>query len=606
MEKWFRAMVIAMGMALAGPASAGWDSSHGSNFSGTWTTAWQSSTGSYNSPLTLTGNSGTGALSGTYNDGTVFGTVDRHYNGGGVADGYIFDGSWKRTSGASGGACAYGRFHLVLLDPSPGSEPADLTFSGKWSYCDVDPKSDANPNLWTGEQSEGVALNGKLLPVPLYSQLTNMWCWAASSQMVVGYLYPSVKIPQGDQANYNTGRTDCMNDPTPGPYPPDYKDPRCVQGGWDEFAHYGVSATHDDETFSSKPNPDVHPTDPTKTVGYVTGTGKEGMSWDTLKGHINAGQPVMYAWAWRMHPDVDGDRYVSGGHMMVARGWSTVGGVNYVYINNPWVPQEGAEEIITYDDWIGGLDQDHVHWRDYHDFKGPIDVSKLPFVGPLFNLRIDPARLAALRQLRPPIPDPDPGPLAALQSVRDLEGVRAELGRAAPTLRLLALAEGHLRALGLANAAEAERATIGQGVSEYTLTPGALSSYRPGVRAETLLARPSSVLAPVIVDGRVRSAVRVHAGAGPARVSSFGNAGLIARIDRIAPLSTGKTAAAVRVPALGLYFVARQGRAGLELAPVFSTPQLGLKEGAFEPASAVFARLSGFAGSVNNLPAGGG
>ena len=51
--------------------------------------------------------------------------------------------------------------------------------------------------------------------------------------------------------------------------------------------------------------------------------------------------------------------------MMVATGYVTIDGVNYVSVNNPWAPDVGAMEIYTYDKFVGGAGQDHTHWRDY-------------------------------------------------------------------------------------------------------------------------------------------------------------------------------------------------------------------------------------------------
>ena len=71
----------------------------------------------------------------------------------------------------------------------------------------------------------------KTLNVQLLPQLTNMWCWAASAEMVMKY--EGHDVPQCKQANHEFGRTDCCNNPTPG---------ACVQGGWPEFAVWGFSS----------------------------------------------------------------------------------------------------------------------------------------------------------------------------------------------------------------------------------------------------------------------------------------------------------------------------------------------------------------------------
>ncbi len=52
--------------------------------------------------------------------------------------------------------------------------------------------------------------------------------------------------------------------------------------------------------------------------------------------------------------------------MMVAKGYLTLAGVNYVDILNPWAPCQGDEEIITYDRYNADP-ADHTHWDDYYD-----------------------------------------------------------------------------------------------------------------------------------------------------------------------------------------------------------------------------------------------
>ena len=66
--------------------------------------------------------------------------------------------------------------------------------------------------------------------VNLHAQQTNMWCWAASGQMVMEFL--GVNVTQCDEANKRFSHTDCCNTPTP---------EDCVNGGWPEFDKYGFT-----------------------------------------------------------------------------------------------------------------------------------------------------------------------------------------------------------------------------------------------------------------------------------------------------------------------------------------------------------------------------
>lgn len=159
-------------------------------------------------------------------------------------------------------------------------------------------------------------------PVPLNGQQTSMWCWAASGQMTMNFLHPASAVQQCDEANKRFGHTDCCNSPTPN---------ACVNGGWPEYGKYNFSSA----TTADAP-----------------------LSWDAIKSQIYcAKKPIAFSWHWNS----------GGGHMMVVTGYATVGGVQYVAVNNPWPPTGGVQEIYTYDKYVGGAGQDHTHWNDYYN-----------------------------------------------------------------------------------------------------------------------------------------------------------------------------------------------------------------------------------------------
>jgi papain like cysteine protease AvrRpt2 len=166
--------------------------------------------------------------------------------------------------------------------------------------------------------SQAVTLNG---------QQTSMWCWAASGQMTMNFLRPASAVQQCDEANKRFGRTDCCNSPTPA---------ACVNGGWPEYTKYSFKADT---------------------------TSDAALTWNQITSQIYcAKKPFAFAWHWNN----------GGGHMMVATGYVTVGGVQYVSVNNPWPPSSassagGVQEIYTYDKYVGGQGQDHSHWNDYYN-----------------------------------------------------------------------------------------------------------------------------------------------------------------------------------------------------------------------------------------------
>ncbi|MBN2223701.1 MAG: C39 family peptidase [Deltaproteobacteria bacterium] len=159
------------------------------------------------------------------------------------------------------------------------------------------------------------------LGVRIHPQETEMWCWAASAEMVMDYL--GKDIPQCIQANDRFIRRDCCQNPTPIP---------CVQGGWPQFEKYGFSYDKTNNT---------------------------ALSWDEIKSQIDdLKSPFCFSWLWNGG---------GGGHMMVVVGYRTANGKNYVEIIDPYPPHVGARRIISLGEFYSG--PDHAHWVDYYNIK---------------------------------------------------------------------------------------------------------------------------------------------------------------------------------------------------------------------------------------------
>jgi Papain-like cysteine protease AvrRpt2 len=154
-----------------------------------------------------------------------------------------------------------------------------------------------------------------------------MWCWAASGQMVMEFL--GKNVAQCTEANNRFSRWDCCQNPTPG---------ACVMGGWPEFQKYGFT--------------------------YKT-TSDAALSWPDVRAQLASrnngcrGTPFAFSWHWQG----------GGGHMMVATGYTTnAAGENFVFVNNPWPPEVGNTQTLTYDTFVE-LPGDHTHWDDYYDIE---------------------------------------------------------------------------------------------------------------------------------------------------------------------------------------------------------------------------------------------
>jgi len=155
-------------------------------------------------------------------------------------------------------------------------------------------------------------------PVNLHAQQTSMWCWAASGQMCMAFL--GNNVAQCTQANNRFGRTDCCNSTVPN---------NCINGGWPEFDKYGF-------TFNV--------------------TNNAALSWNEIKKQIYCKKkPIAFSWHWNG----------GGGHMMVVTGYAVIAGERYLFINDPWGPNVGAQYPITYSNYVSG--SDHTHWNDYYN-----------------------------------------------------------------------------------------------------------------------------------------------------------------------------------------------------------------------------------------------
>lgn len=165
------------------------------------------------------------------------------------------------------------------------------------------------------------------LVVTMHPQETDVWCWAASGQMVMDYLGHDVH--QCTQADNRFGRTDCCNQPVPD---------GCVQTGWPEFTKYNFT--------------------------YVK-TSDAPLTWETLKSEISTGnkcgnRPFCFTWKWT-GPG-------GGGHVMVAVGYQTItlltGPLDLVEIIDPLPVNQGTHKWISYSAYVSGAY--YAHWDDYY------------------------------------------------------------------------------------------------------------------------------------------------------------------------------------------------------------------------------------------------
>jgi len=185
--------------------------------------------------------------------------------------------------------------------------------------------TDGTDNIYLTDAKVGTLV---ILPMTLYAQQTNLWCWAASGEMIMTYLGVAVNVSQCTQANHYHNRADCCNNFQ-----------NCVQTGWPEFDAYGFN--------------------------YVWTNWGSALSFAQLKTEFRNNRPVGFAWGWT----------AGGGHYMTARGvYVDGGGAQFVYIFDPapWNADKnagGTARLITYDEYVA-VPFDHGTWiNDYNIVK---------------------------------------------------------------------------------------------------------------------------------------------------------------------------------------------------------------------------------------------
>jgi len=191
------------------------------------------------------------------------------------------------------------------------------------------------------------------------------------------------------------------------------------------------------------------------------------------------------------------------------------------------------------------------------------------------------------------------------QTQEQAPALKSQEAAAAQGLAILrSLSADRTRDLGFTQA-NADRTTLGKPLSVYSVNLDALREYRTGEDASDLIEQSPAAFYPVLLDGTVRTGVRVEnspAGWEPARV---GNAGLATSVDRARhalPSPDDPAVALVQVLALNLVFVGQKTDAEWILVPVIDDPSVELKAGTPEPASSIFARLAILAARHNGQP----
>lgn len=162
------------------------------------------------------------------------------------------------------------------------------------------------------------------VPNVLRPQETNNWCWAATTQMLAQHF--GISVTQCDLANHRFGKSNCCTPQNAGTACPKTAD--CNSPGWLELDYAGLKYKE------------------TNTA----------LSFNSLKKQIFcAKKPMGYAYGG-----------TGVGHVLVIKGYITVGTTNYLVLNDPWAPCVGSERLITYDEYADPAGS-ATHWVTFYD-----------------------------------------------------------------------------------------------------------------------------------------------------------------------------------------------------------------------------------------------
>ena len=144
----------------------------------------------------------------------------------------------------------------------------------------------------------------KALPVKLDGQQTDLWCWAAVTEMVGEYYYQPVE--QCKEANSQFGRSDCCSGSKS-------NKSTCRKPAWHRMGSKGLTFR---QTSMGRP-----------------------LTWEQIKTEINNLRPFAFSVYYKS----------GGGHIMLAAGYKEVQGQKFVYVLDPWPQGRGKAHWVTFE-----------------------------------------------------------------------------------------------------------------------------------------------------------------------------------------------------------------------------------------------------------------
>ena len=367
-----------------------------------------------------------------------------------------------------------------------------------------------------------------ILNVPLYGQQTPMWCWAASAQMVLQYI--GITVEQCAEANHLFGLNTCCATPVP---------TECVRGGSPQLNYWG--ATFDATT---------------------KGTA---LSFAQLQAQIDENMPVIFVWKW----------IPKGGHVMVAAGYYELEETQLVFVNNPWPPNQGDFQVISYADYVQNPTPPHAHTHG-------VD---------LYNIAVAQAT---------------PQPIPASQAMSDTPKPTRYADQAAATaaglqMAYILLKHGNVLPADVTEALTAPgQLSLGTPIAVHTVSYTDLVDYKGSPR----LPDPApDVLYPVLFGHKTVSSVRLRPEGNQWAVSSAGGLNGMNHIQLgLQHIPTyAAQAYVVHIPWLDQLFLAYETAGDIHITHLYSDERLGFVAYTTQPAAEVFPKLASMAQELGDL-----
>ena len=161
--------------------------------------------------------------------------------------------------------------------------------------------------------------------------------------------------------------------------------------------------------------------------------------------------------------------------------------------------------------------------------------------------------------------------------------------------------EQNYRAMGFDSVDQVNQAQLGSPLAVSDIGLDQLRGYKTGGKPDSLLTQTNRTMYPVNVGTDVKSSITITGRDNGYRASTFGDAEIIKSLARYRKAESPGDFV-VRVPAMGMYFLARRVDERVVVIPIIDDPRLKLRVGEPVPLDTVLEQLVQLANIYNGEP----